>query len=168
MARVYIIAGPNGAGKTTFATEFLPLYTECRDFINVDLIAHGISPFSPDAASFRAGRIVLQEIKLRAGKRQDFAFETTLSGLSYIGVLRDLKGRGYHVTMFFVVLETVEATLARIGDRVSKGGHDVPENVVRRRFDRSLSNFFLYYKPLADFWMMFDNSQIPPAPIALL
>src|SRR5258705_10316296 len=94
---VYIIAGPNGAGKTTFAREFLPNYADCRNFINADLIAQGVSPFSPEAAAFRAGRLMLEEIDLHTKRRESFGFETTLSGRSYLGLIRDLKRRAYQV-----------------------------------------------------------------------
>jgi predicted ABC-type ATPase len=124
---IYIIAGPNGAGKTTFAREFLPTYATCRNFINADLIAQGIAPFSPEAAAFRAGRLVLEEIKLYVNKRADFGFETPLSGRSYLNLIRDLKKAGYQVHFFFLWLPKVEFALSRIKDRVSLGGHDVPE-----------------------------------------
>jgi predicted ABC-type ATPase len=132
---IYIIAGPNGVGKTTFAREFLPNYANCRNFINADLIAQGMAPFSPESAAFRAGRLMLTEIDLLAKRRADFGFETTLSGRSYF--------------------------------RVSEGGHDVPETDVRRRFDRSIRNFLVLYRALADSWFLFDNSLRTPSVIAL-
>jgi predicted ABC-type ATPase len=162
---IYIIAGPNGAGKTTFAREFLPRYAS-RNFINADLIAQGMAPFSPEAAAFRAGRLMLEEIKLYAGKHADFAFETTLSGRSYLKLLRDLKQTGYQLHFFFLWLRNVELALSRIRDRVSHGGHDVPEANVRRRFDRSTKNFILHYRSLADSWLFYDASFNPPSLIA--
>jgi predicted ABC-type ATPase len=99
-SRVYIIAGPNGAGKTTFAREFLPNYADCKNFINADLIAQGVSPFSPEAAAFRAGRLMLEEIDLYAKRGESFGFETTLSGRSYLSLIRGLKRRGYEVHFF--------------------------------------------------------------------
>jgi len=164
---IYIIAGPNGAGKTTFARAYLPKYAVCRNFINADLIAQGMSPFSPEAAAFRAGRLVLEEIKLYVSKRADFGFETTLSGRSYLKLIRDLKRAGYKAHFFFLWLPTVELALSRIKDRVSQGGHDVPEADVRRRFERSTKNFMLHYRPLADSWFLLDGSMLPPSPIAL-
>jgi len=101
---LYIVAGPNGAGKTTFAREFLPNYADCRNFINVDLIAAGLAPLAPETAAFRAGRLMLQEIQTFANQRADFGFETTLSGRSYLGLIRELKSRGYQVHIFFVTL----------------------------------------------------------------
>ncbi len=163
---VYIIAGPNGAGKTTFAKEFLPNYADCKNFINADLIAQGMSPFSPQAVAFRAGRLMLEEIDLSAKRRESFGFETTLSGRSYLTLIRDLKKRGYDVHFYFLWVPTVELALTRVRARVLEGGHDVPEGVVRRRFDRSIRNFLLSYRPLGNSWMLFDNSGATPAVIA--
>jgi predicted ABC-type ATPase len=105
---VHIVAGPNGAGKTTFAREFLPKYAECKNFINADMIAQGVSPFSPEAASFHAGRLVLGEINRYAARREDFGFETTLSGRSYINLIRGLKRQRYQVNFFFLWVLTVD------------------------------------------------------------
>lgn len=163
---VYIIAGPNGAGKTTFAKEFLPNYADCRNFINADLIAQGVSPFSPEAVAFRAGRLMLGEINLYAKRRESFGFETTLSGRSYLSSVRNLKKRGYEVHFFFLWVPTVDLALTRVRARVLEGGHDVPDVVVRRRFDRSIRNFLLHYRPLGDSWMLFDNSGATPAIVA--
>jgi predicted ABC-type ATPase len=135
---LYIITGPNGAGKTTFAREFLPNYADCRNFVNADLIAQGIAPFSPETAALRAGRTMLEEIRSFATTRVSFAFETTLSGRSYLTLLRKLKSEGYDIHIFFLWLESVELALSRIKGRVSSGWHDVPEAIVRRRFDRSM------------------------------
>jgi predicted ABC-type ATPase len=163
---VYIIAGPNGAGKTTFAGKFLPKYADCRNFINADMIALGMSPFSPDSAAIRAGRLMLEEIELSAGRGIDFGFETTLSGRTHLGVIRRLKELGYQAHFFYLWVPSVELTLARIRERVLRGGHDVPESVVRRRFDRSIRNFLAHYRLLADGWMLFDNSSARPALLA--
>lgn len=162
----YIIAGPNGAGKTTFAREFLPNYADCRNFINADLIAQGVSPFTPETVAFRAGRLMLEEIDLHAKRGESFGFETTLSGRSYLGLVRTLKKRGYEVHFFFLWVPTVELALKRVSARVLEGGHDVPEVVVRRRFDRSIRNFVLRYARLGDSWILFDNSGATPAVIA--
>lgn len=163
---VYIIGGPNGAGKTTFAREFLPNYADCKNFINADLIAQGVSPFSPETAAFRAGRLMLKEIDLYAKRGESFGFETTLSGRSYLNSVRNLKKRRYEVHFFFLWVLTVDLALTRVRARVLEGGHDVPEAVVRRRFDRSIRNFLLRYRPLGDSWMLFDNSGAAPAVIA--
>jgi predicted ABC-type ATPase len=164
---LYVIAGPNGAGKTTFAREFLPNYGDCKNFVNADLIAEGVSPFSPEAAAFRAGRLMLEEIDVHARRGEDFGFETTLSGRSHVGLIRDLKQRGYKVHLFFLWLSAVDLALTRIKNRVLEGGHSVPESVVRRRFDRSIRGFFVHHQPLADTWLLFDNSAATPQPIAI-
>jgi predicted ABC-type ATPase len=163
---VYIIAGPNGAGKTTFAREFLPNYADCKNFINADLIAQGVSPFSPSSAAFRAGRLMLEEIERYASRGESFGFETTLSGRSYSSLIRRLKGRGYNVHVFYLWVPTTSLTLERIRGRVLAGGHDVPEALVRRRFDRSIRNFFMRYRSLGESWMLFDNSGEEPEVIA--
>ncbi len=164
---VYIIAGPNGAGKTTFARKFLPIYAHCTNFVNADLIAEGVSPLLPEAAAFRAGRLMLSEIELRARRGEDFGFETTLSGRTQLNVIRDLKQSGYAVHLFFLWVPTVRLAMSRIKGRVLTGGHDVPEPTVRRRFERSISNFFHPYRDLPDSWILFDNSGDRPDIIAL-
>jgi predicted ABC-type ATPase len=163
---VYIIAGPNGVGKTTFAREFLPNYANCRIFINADLIAAGMSPFAPERAAFRAGRLMLQEIEIQANLGVDFGFETTLSGKGHLQVVRGLKRRGYEVHIFYLWVPSAELTLARIKERVLRGGHDVPEAIVRRRFTRSIGNFLGPYGRLADRWVLFDNSGVMPREVA--
>lgn len=164
---LYIIAGPNGVGKTTFARKFLPKYANCRNFINADLIAEGLAPFSPEAAAIRAGRLMLGEIRSFARQRVSFGFETTLSGRSYLRLIRQLKERGYKVHFFFLCVKNVDVALARVKDRVVMGGHDVPEALVRRRFERSIHNFLTEYRPLADSWYLFDNSDKTPFLIAI-
>jgi len=163
---LFIIAGPNGVGKTTFAREFLPNYADCRNFVNADLIAQGMAPFSPETAAFRAGKMMLIEIQSFADRRLPFAFETTLSGRSCMGLLRRLRAQGYKVHLFFLWVESVDLALSRVRERVVRGGHNVPEAVVRRRFDRSIRNFLVHYRRLADFWTLFDNSGATPRVVA--
>jgi len=163
---VYVIAGPNGAGKTTFANKFLPEYAKCQNFVNVDLIAQGLSPFSPRAAAIRAGRLVLEQIRNMAEKNVDFAFETTLSGKSYVRLLEALKKSGYTINLFFLWIPNAEFALNRVKDRVASGGHDVPSVDVKRRFNRGIYNFFKYYKPLSDTWLLFNNADATPRLIA--
>src|SRR5258708_4627312 len=163
---VYIISGPNGAGKTTFAREFLPNYADCKNFVNADLIAQGVSPFSPETAAFRAGRLMLEEIDYNSRRGKSFGFETTLSGRSYLGLVRRLKRQGYEVHFFYLWVPSAELALSRIRGRVLLGGHDVPAVDVRRRFDRSIRNFLVHYRPLADSWTLYDNTIVVPRIIA--
>ncbi|MEA2082282.1 MAG: zeta toxin family protein [Elusimicrobiota bacterium] len=156
---VYIIAGPNGSGKTTFAAEFLPAYAKCPNFINADLIAKGLSPFYPSQMSLKAGKLVLQQIREMSAKGVNFGFETTLSGKSYLNLFKELKEKCYTLHIFYLWIPGTPLAIARIKDRVSQGGHDVPVKDIERRFTRSISNFFKLYRPLADKWMLFDNSQ---------
>lgn len=164
--RLHIIAGPNGVGKTTFAREFLPNYADCKNFVNADLIAQGIAPFSPETVAWRAGRLMLSEIQTFVRRGESFAFETTLSGKSYEVLLRRLKAAGYEIAIFFLWVQSVDLSLSRVRERVARGGHGVPEPVVRRRFKRSIQNFLTKYRKLADHWMLFDNSGTSPKIIA--
>lgn len=164
---LYIIAGPNGAGKTTFAREFLPHFVHCKEFINADLIAGGLAPFSPETAALRAGRLLLDQIQTLARKKSDFGFETTLAGVTYLSLFRKLKAQGYKIHLFFLWVPTVEFALARVADRVHRGGHNVSEKDVRRRFKRGISNLFKFYMPLVDSWTIVDNSEEIPRLIAV-
>lgn len=163
---LYIIAGPNGAGKTTFAKEFLPKYAQCKNFVNADLIAQGLAPFNSQSVGIKAGRILLGRIHELAQKCEDFAFETTLSGRSYLPFLKKLKEKGYFIHLFFLWISNVDIALTRIKKRVANGGHNIPAKDVRRRFHRSIDNLFKLYEPLVDSWMLFDNSAVPPRLIA--
>jgi predicted ABC-type ATPase len=163
---VYIIAGPNGSGKTTFAVKFLPDYALCPNFVNADLIAQGISPFSPRTAAVKAGKLVLEQIHQFAGAGVDFAFETTLAGKLYVNLFRTLKAKGYKIHVFFLWLPDADLAVSRIKSRVAQGGHDVPVGDILRRFDRSISNFFRLYQPVIDSWMLFDNAGPVPVLIA--
>jgi predicted ABC-type ATPase len=162
---LYIIAGPNGAGKTTFARKFLPEYVECLEFVNADLIAGGLSPFAPEKAAIHAGRLMLEQIHSLAKRGLDFGFETTLSGKTYVKLLRDIRKR-YLIHIFFLWIPNVELAIERINLRVRNGGHHIPEAIVHRRFSRSLPNFLRFYQPLADSWTIFDNSGDDPRMIA--
>jgi len=164
--QIYVIAGPNGAGKTTFARKFLPQYANCRNFVNADLIAGGLSPFSPRSAAIKAGKLLLREIHAFAEKKMDFAFETTLSGKTYVSFLQKQRKNGYSIHLFFLWIPNIELAIARIKDRVSGGGHDVAEVDIRRRFHRSIQNFLKVYRLLVDSWYLFDNSTETPRLIA--
>lgn len=162
MPECYIIAGSNGAGKTTFAREFLPRYANCMNFINPDLIAGGLSPFDASLAMVRAGRLVLDGIKTHIRRRDDFAFETTLSGRTYLSVIQSMRARDYCVHMLYLWISSPELALQRIRERVKRGGHGVPESDVRRRYGRTLRNLFCVYRRHLDSLHFFDNSTAEP------
>lgn len=163
--RVIIIAGPNGAGKTTFAREFLTREAGLPVFINADLIAAGLSPFNPEAVAIQSGRIMLREIADKSGRRESFAFETTLSGHGYARHIPQWRQAGYRVELFFLSLDSPETAIARVKTRVAQGGHDIPEATIRRRFAHGLENFHNLYKPLVDAWMLYENSGTDPIPL---
>jgi predicted ABC-type ATPase len=160
--KVVIIGGPNGAGKTTFAREFLPQEAGCPEFVNADLIAAGLSPFNPQGASFRAGRLMLQEIARHAAAGRNFAFESTLSGLTYVRMIDVWQASGYRVKLVFLSLATPEEAIARVAMRVRQGGHGVPVETIRRRFSAGLRNFQDVYRHRVDYWQWFDNSGDAP------
>lgn len=156
--RVLMIAGPNGAGKTTFARQFLPREAGCPVFVNADLIAAGLSPFSPEMAARQAGRLMLEELRRHVAERRSFALETTLAGHGYRRSIKEWRAAGYRVTLLFLSLASVEEAIARVAERVRQGGHDVPEPVIRRRFAAGLRNFHALYAAAVDDWALYDNS----------
>ena len=158
----YIIAGPNGAGKTTFAMDLLPGEAQCRKFINADLIAKGLSPFAPESAAIQAGKLMLREIEKCAESNISFAFETTLSGLGYRRKIEAWQKSGYQIILYYFSLPSVEMAIERVKVRVEQGGHNIPEQVLRRRFERSKQNFEQVYKPIVDLWVLFDTSGFEP------
>jgi predicted ABC-type ATPase len=163
--KVIILAGPNGAGKTTFARSFLPHEAGVTRFINADLIAAGISPFQPESAALRAGRIMLEEIALCAARGDSFAFETTLSGKGYLKQIAGWRAMGYLVKLFFLSLPDAETAIARVAMRVRQGGHDIPEAVIRRRFAAGIDNFQRYYRSAVDSWVLYDTMGAEPVPV---
>ena len=160
--KCYIIAGPNGAGKTTFANEFLPIEAECLNFINADLIAQGLSPFQPDKIAIEAGRLMIKLIDGCVRGNESFAFETTLSGRGYIKKIKIWKLQHYEIIIYYLKLPAVDFAVERVKSRVAQGGHNVPEQDIRRRFDKGWSNFQKIYKSLADSWIVFDTSGKEP------
>lgn len=161
MKRVLIIAGPNGVGKTALATQYLPREAEFPRFVNADLIASGLDPLRTPL-TVPAGRLMLNRMTELADAGRSFALETTLSGRGLLRWLRDWRGRGYRVTLFYLSLSSVELAIARVRARVEQGGHDVPEEVICRRFVKSWRNFTDLYRPLADWWAVYDNSGPDP------
>ena len=165
--KIIILAGPNGAGKSTFARAFLPAEAALPRFINADQIAAGLAAFAPETAAIRAGRLMLEEIALCAGRGDSFAFETTLSGLSWLRSIRQWRESGYRLSLYFLNLPSAEWAIARVALRVSQGGHDVPEAVIRRRFASGLDNFQRRYKLAVDDWTLYDNSGTTPVLLEL-
>jgi len=157
---IVIIAGPNGAGKTTFARAFLAR-TGMR-FINVDLIAAGLSPFAPESMALRAGRLMLEEITASVMRDENFAFETTLSGLGWLHHIRQWRKNGWRIVLYFFALQHVDIAIERVAERVRQGGHSIPEFVIRRRFAAGLRNFEQHYKPVVNVWKYYDNSNRLP------
>jgi predicted ABC-type ATPase len=158
----WIIAGPNGAGKTTFALEYLPTVAGCIHFINADLIAAGLSPLAPERQLLAAGRIFLQKIEARIAAREDFAFETTLSGRSYLRLIERLRRDGWRVRLIYLALPSVEMSKLRVAERVSHGGHDIPAADIERRFSRSLRNLLNEFSSRVDGCSCFMNDEESP------
>ncbi len=159
--QIVIIAGPNGAGKTTFVENFLPDLFDVPLFINADKIAGGLAPFSPESEAIQAGKLMLQQINKYITEGQSFTFETTLSGKSYLRKIPDWQRAGYAVILIFLSLMDVQTALQRVAFRVSQGGHNIPEDVIKRRFSKGLANLPAY-KELVDEWFVYDNTGNDP------
>jgi predicted ABC-type ATPase len=158
----WIIAGPNGAGKTTFALKYLPEVAGCRNFVNADLIAAGMSPLAPERERVAASRLFLTEIERHIQARRDFGIETTLAGRSYLRLIRRLKTAGWRVEMIYLALPNAEMAKLRVAERVSHGGHDIPVPDIERRFLRSIENLFGAYSLLVHRTVCFLNSGETP------
>ena len=156
---VYGFLGPNGAGKTTVAAPLVRDQLGIRTFVNADVIAQGLSGFSPASSHLAAGRMMLEQIHSLAASRADFAFETTLASRTFLPWMRCQQAAGYEVLVVFVWVRSVELSIARVADRVRNGGHDVGEATIRRRYARGIHNFVHSYRKLADRWWCFDNSE---------
>lgn len=163
---LYIIAGCNGAGKTTASYTILPEILECKEFVNADEIARGLSPFNPNSTSIEAGKLMLKRIRELLGRDESFAIETTLATRSYINLVRQAQSMGYMVTLLFFWLRTPELALQRVAERVRNGGHDIPVSTTRRRYVSGISNLFNLYSPEVDYWMLYDNSATPRIAVA--
>jgi predicted ABC-type ATPase len=157
MPRCWIIAGPTGAGKTTFALEFLPKVANCTHFVNADLIAAGLSPLAPEREMLAASRLFLQAIEDRIKHRQDFAFETTMAGRTYLRLIDRLRADGWQVELFYLALPSVEMSTLRVAERVAHGGHNIPIRDIQRRFPRSLSNLLQQFSHRVDRCLCFMN-----------
>lgn len=156
---LYIIAGCNGAGKTTASFTILPEILECKEFVNADEIAKGLSPFQPEKVAFEAGRIMIERVNHLLKNKQSFALETTLATRSYKSKLIWAQENGYTVKLLFFWLPTIEMAVERVAVRVSEGGHHIPKDVIARRYKRGIANLFKIYLPLSSEWIIFDNSK---------
>lgn len=167
MPDVILIAGPNGAGKSTLAPALLRDTLNIPEFVNADTIAEGLSAFAPEDASFDAGRVMLGRLHDLAEEGKDFSFETTLASRFYAGWLRALReSSGYQVSLVFLWLENVDIAIQRVAARVAAGGHSIPEETIRRRYDRGLRNLFELYLPIMNSWRIFHASPTIPKEIA--
>ena len=156
---LYIIAGCNGAGKTTASFTILPEILNCKEFVNADEIAKGLSPFQPEKVSIEAGRIMLERINDLLNSQENFAFETTLATKSYRSKIFLAREKGYNVTLLFFWLRNADLAIERVRTRVIEGGHHIETEVIRRRYKNGIKNLFQIYLPIADEIMIFDNSE---------
>jgi predicted ABC-type ATPase len=161
MPNLYIISGCNGAGKTTASYTILPEILNCKEFVNADEIAKGLSPFQPETISLEAGRIMLERIEDLLRLKADFAFETTLSTRSYVNTVKRAQESGYEVVLLYFWLNTPELAIERVKLRVSEGGHNIPEDVIKRRYKKGIYNLINLFIPVVDNWMIIDNSENP-------
>ena len=166
MAEVYIIGGCNGSGKTTTAKQILPYFLNVYEYVNADEIASGLSPFRPENVAIQAGKLMLKRIKYLANNKLDFAFETTLSGLNYLRFLRECQKLNYNINLIYFWLKSPQLAIARVKQRVASGGHNIPEDVIIRRYYRGQKNLIESYLPLCDTWIIYDNSNFPTQLIA--
>jgi predicted ABC-type ATPase len=166
MPNVYIIAGCNGAGKTTASFTILPEILDCKEFVNADNIAAGLSPFNPESVAIEAGRLMLSRIHELMRAAADFAFETTLATRSYVSLVKAAQQVGYKVTLLFIWLDSPRTAIQRVADRVAEGGHNIPEDVIIRRYYRGIFNLINLYMPICDSWIVVNNKSIIPELIA--
>ena len=164
---LYIISGPNGAGKTTASYTVLPKILQCKEFVNADEIARGLSPFNPESVAIEAGRLMLLRIEELLEHDESFAIETTLATKSYINLVRRAQAKGYSVRVLFFWLNSPELALQRVAERVSKGGHNIPEPIIRRRYVAGIRNLFNLFMDEVDYWELYDNSAYPAVQVAL-
>lgn len=158
---LYIIAGCNGAGKTTASLTILPEIWQCKEFVNADEIARGLSPFNPESVAIQAGRIMLERIETLLKDGATFSIETTLATRSYVQLVRRAKEHGYRVKLLFFWITSPEMAKLRVAKRVSEGGHDIPTDIIERRYNLGINNFFNLYKDEVDFWTIVDNASSP-------
>ena len=157
--QLYIISGCNGAGKTTASYTVLPEVLQCKEFVNADEIARGLSPFNPEGVAIDAGRLMLRRIEELMREGENFSIETTLATRSYAGLVRQAQKKGYRVSLIYFWLNSPELAINRVRQRVSEGGHDIPEEVIRRRYQAGINNLFDIYMSCVDYWLLADNSR---------
>ena len=163
---LYIISGPNGAGKTTASYSVLPKILQCKEFVNADEIARGLSPFNPESVAIEAGRLMLSRIKELLSRNESFSIETTLATRSYFRLIEKAHQQGYDVTMLFFWLKSPEQAMERVAERVSKGGHNTPQDIIARRYYEGIDNLFKIYMPIVDTWVLVNNSETPRSIVA--
>lgn len=163
---LYIISGCNGAGKTTASYTVLPEILGCKEFVNADEIARGLSPFNPTSVAIEAGRLMLQRIEDLLTRDKSFSIETTLATRSYVNMVRRARSQGYRVSLLYFWLNSPQLAMRRVAERVSKGGHDIPEDTITRRYAAGIRNLFQLFVPLVDYWAVFDNSDTPRRTVA--
>ena len=163
---LYIISRCNGAGKTTASYTVLPDILHCKEFVNADEIARGLSPFNPEAVAIEAGRLMLQRIEVLLKQNRTFSIEKTLATRSYINLVRKAQSQGYNVKVLFFWLNSPELALQRVSERVAKGGHNIQEHIIRRRYVAGISNFFRLFMEEVDYWDIYDNSEYPRKQVA--
>lgn len=161
MKNLYIVSGCNGAGKTTASYTVLPEILECREFVNADEIARGLSPFNAEGVAIEAGKLMLLRIEELLKGDVTFAIETTLATRSYVNLVKRAQSQGYRVSLLYFWLNSPELAMRRVAERVSKGGHDIPEEIIRRRYTAGINNLFKLFMPVVDYWAIFDNSATP-------
>lgn len=166
MPQLYIIAGCNGAGKTTASNTILPEMLNCREFVNADNIAAGLSPFNPESVAIEAGRIMLQRIHTLMADNLTFAFETTLATRSYVSLIKQAKLQGYEIKLAFFWLPSPDVAQKRVLKRVKAGGHNIPPETIKRRYFRGIQNLFKLYLPIVDNALIIDNYDESPKLIA--
>ena len=164
--QLYIIAGCNGAGKTTASFTILPEVLNCKEFINADEIAKGLSPFQPESVAMQAGRIMLARMDELLQKGETFAFETTLATKSYKQKIEWAQANGYEVTLLFFWLDSPNMAKKRVAQRVAEGGHSIPSQTIERRYHNGITNLFAIYIDMVDICYIFDNSEGERTPIA--
>jgi predicted ABC-type ATPase len=162
LPNLYIIAGCNGAGKTTASFTILPEMLNCKEFVNADSIATGLSPFNAESVAIEAGRIMLTRIDELIKARVDFAFETTLAAKSYVSLVKVAQWAGYKVTLLFIWLDSPRTAIQRVANRVAEGGHNIPEDVITRRYQRGIFNLLNLYMPVCDSWIVINNKNVVP------